>query len=886
MQVKFKNMEGEIPSVQKDENKEILSDSPKEEVQKATVTASQLFDLLGSLREVLSRSTNICVEEREYKSNGYGPKPWVPVIVEEVTSRYSIILVGADRIPYVIKNPLISLKIERIDDLITEIIRAVKETLTNSLRFVREPPSLRMMDQQRIEPEKIGFPYTDLLMSNMDVDLIHNAVHRFLNPTRRRENFNYSDGYVFNGSHIEDALRESYDVSQREMRILADTIEREELRTRKEIPDDVAKPIFSNNVLFEIVMNPFIITSMFDALPRRMRFSSSLVIELQKPDVQLGPIDANTLQKTASVSLTKSMSVTSMFSIDYTPDMSDQISAFIMSLIVPGLIEFDVDLSDINVSDHALRALTGALAKLLFSRNDSQRWNNITHRGARVVEQTIVDACVTANVLAIAPHPGPFPLNRVNPVHNVNLTYFDELVTDGTGKGWREGNVRRYAPHPPDLPYATCCNRQRYVHDIESVDELDQPDRIMHFNAWNVATALSSLLSATNKHGEGKSSYAGIPQIFKLLANRIFDFYAVINEYNALNWYTSLRLSEESMDDIYSDGSEEPTIITINGKTILYLAKSLCKTTSILRRVPYLSQAKAECALARDCVESAMKNHIINEVIRIYEIPDNSFKRSDIVRLILPDEGPLYSHLCLLLDSGLASTIGPFYECIRNSPMYDITMEIANTILNNPIDYGILPSIELATRVCDRSVRALELYAINNRPYTNIGTFEEHAPNDNLSNAVRTQMSFRQMQPLVNTFNLQQTIRDLSTYGVVNLSLPFPYTVDSRKVIDESRDHVLDIMYDAKRPDNNLRHCLKWRACSINITDVERQELRRPDLYILNFSTINRTSIPDRFGRRILMSAIDWLNNLDQEVVNCVYVRTDNVVISSVFERV
>lgn len=859
---------------------------PSETEKRRDTTLEQLFDLLGSLRQVLARSTNICVEEKEYNVNGYGPKSWVPTISDSIPSRFEVVKIGRDKKPYIIRKPIFSSKVLDIDSLLTETYAALERLISLTMVFIREPQTFRMLEQQRVEPESLGFPYSALLDSGIDPDVVNNAVHRFLNPVRRRENHNYSDGFVFTGTAMEDAMRDFFEIAQQEMRVLAASIENEELRTRNGIPDSVRLPSFGNNVLFEVVMNPFILTAMFEHLPRRMHLSAGMILELQKPDVLLGPIDISTLQKAASISVTRATPVTAMFSIDYTPDMSDAIGAFLMTCIVPGLIQLDLHLDDISPSDYPMRALCACFCKVMFACSDSHRWNNVTLRSARIVEQAIVEAGVNAHILEVAPAAGGLPLGRVNAIPQANINDFNGMVTTGNGGGWREGNNRRYAPIDPAVPYAGCCARQRFVHDIEDPSDLDHPDRIMHFNAWRVAATCASFLSSANRHGEDRSSYAGIPQIFRLLSSRIFDFFAVVNHYNAMNWHSSFRLSDASMDALYTDASEEPTVVPMSGKTILYLAKSLCASTRLERRIPYLAQAKAECALARDCAESAVRAHIFDEISRIHDIPANSFRTSERMNFIAPKEGPLAEHLSLLSRVGLASSVGPYYSNLRHTPLVELSLHLSNIVIGNPIDCGLLPSIELGTQIADRTIPTLEQHSRNNLPYTNIGIFEDATTDPHIAGIPRVLVSFPQMSTFLNTYNLQHSIQSFSAKGVVELKLPIPYSVNTNSIIADCDGDLLKVSYDPRRPDNNLRRCLTWTPCNINITDIDHEKIQRPDLYVTNFSTINRVSIPQRYGRQIFSSAIEWLAKLDTEVTRCVYVRTDNVKLVSVFDRI
>ncbi|CAB3258787.1 unnamed protein product [Arctia plantaginis] len=117
-----------------------------------------LFDILGSLRSILARSTNICVEEKEYGANGYGPKPWTPSIQSDVPSRFDVTMVGRDKSPYIIRKPIYSMKIASIDDILNETYGALLHLLNKPMIFLKEPPTMRMLGDQKCEPEAIGIP--------------------------------------------------------------------------------------------------------------------------------------------------------------------------------------------------------------------------------------------------------------------------------------------------------------------------------------------------------------------------------------------------------------------------------------------------------------------------------------------------------------------------------------------------------------------------------------------------------------------------------------------------------------------------------------------------------------------------------------------------------
>ncbi|KAJ8728932.1 hypothetical protein PYW07_006628 [Mythimna separata] len=240
---------------------------------------------------------------------------------------------------------------------------------------------------------------------------------------------------------------------------------------------------------------------------------------------------------------------------------------------------------------------------------------------------------------------------------------------------------------------------------------------------------------------------------------------------------------------------------------------------AVTLRVPYLAQARAECAISRDASESAVKARIFDDISRKYAIPENSFRRSERIEFIAPKEGPLADHLTLLAKSGLSSRVGAFYESVLHNPFTEIMLELADAIVNNPIDYGILPSIELGTQVADRSTPTLERYARNNLPYTNIGIFENEELDPAMARAPRTQLSLQHVTQMFATFNVQHSIRNYSARGVVVLNIPIPFIINTNSIIPECDGEILQVTYDSKRVDNNPRKNLTWRACNINLTE-------------------------------------------------------------------
>ncbi|CAB3241761.1 unnamed protein product [Arctia plantaginis] len=127
----------------------------------------------------------------------------------------------------------------------------------------------------------------------------------------------------------------------------------------------------------------------------------------------------------------------------------------------------------------------------MFAYSENHRWNCYEYEAT---ENALVEAGINARILDYAPGRGGFPLNKVDALPNANIQDLNGLVTNGIGRGWREGVHMRLTAHPPEMPYADCANRQLFVHDIDRVEALEHDDRIQFFNAWGLPTLPAAFL--------------------------------------------------------------------------------------------------------------------------------------------------------------------------------------------------------------------------------------------------------------------------------------------------------------------------------------------------------------------------------------------------------
>lgn len=124
----------------------------------------------------------------------------------------------------------------------------------------------------------------------------------------------------------------------------------------------------------------------------------------------------------------------------------------------------------------------------------------------------------------------------------------------------------------------------------------------------------------------------------------------------------------------------------------------------------------------RDCVETYAREALIREASERYGIQMDHFTRRERAELTHPRTGPLSKILSHIRKSGYASRIGDFSSVSQHLTITEVHMAANRIVLENPLHFGISPSVVLSPRIPRRRMETLRELSNRQSPYTNVFT--------------------------------------------------------------------------------------------------------------------------------------------------------------------
>lgn len=704
--------------LEKEENETKIDEKKDEATNSIDILPTGVIDLLAAIAHLQVRHTEVHVSLGTLKALGYGPKEWKLSIKDSCAQRYIVLRNTEGHDSLVVKDPLFGVSFSNIDGLLDELIRLVREVMSLALIIYKEPESVGFNGAICANPDDLGIPYAAMSSNEIPLEQLQNRMQPFCN-LERDANPNFSRGYIAEGIPLLPTRVRLLDQARQNMRIMRTLIEEQFRYVMDGQLFDKELAALNPSDLLHITANPFGLNRFFDHIPRPMAYSANMLCEILAPEVVMTPMASSQILQLGGQSANRLNTLNSFSNVGYNPTMQPEISAFIISLLCPGYINFSIELDDLGESDPYLSCLAAIFAKMLFSYSDQRRWNSLTENSINVTETAILRAALQASIAntQVRGIQGR-PLDNMIPVRNANLNQLAVVRTTDAGGGWREAGRAVFADRPPMVQYLECQDRPLYVCDIDNLNNV--PDQVIEevYGAWHLRQALYELLASMSRGRAHKTSIAGAEGVFNALSRRLLDFFIEINDYNRKNWYTSLRLTNDHMDRIYEDATEAPCVVPIKGKTILFLFRSLAKNTIQRRRASYLSQVNLECAMARDLIESGAKSTMFERALVRYEIPRNMFTSNDVLSKNEPPEGPLREIFSHIRAAGFGTLVGNYFDPVNDAPMSEIYHEIIELILANAISFGISEEVFMHPSLMRGRREYMRALADAGRPHT------------------------------------------------------------------------------------------------------------------------------------------------------------------------
>lgn len=848
---------------------------------KSDGTYSGLLNAISALRNIMRAAHNFHSEIPEITAIGYGPNDWRIAFDSSYTPCYNTMTIGDEKRVYMLRNQRVNSNFSNFDEFILTRMASLESLVPELLTLFREPPPVFMDGITGIDPADLGFPFAGMCEGNTDYEIISRAISPYCRPTREK-NPHYSTVSVLSGFNLSNAQRQVIHIARDEMKHMRRTINIFIDYTTDGAGDDALPPPVTQNMLFDISACPYHLNLMFDKLPRGLALCHALTVGALNVDAELEVISPGTMCTLASVSATRATAASDLINVSFSPSMVDAINAWILSLLSPGLVAFDLDFGDLDHDAVHIRAIAGLAAKLLLSYHVSERWCNITEQGIHVAESAIVSAGSRSRILEyIGGGDCNFPMDNYKPIKPGPLRYA-ELCTRNDGNGWMNGPFCRMAMHPEENIYPACTLRQKHVHDFDDLRS-SRADRLeSESNLWQTGSAVVGYVRALANGTDTAGAYSGMSMLMITCVTRIFQGFAVVNDFNRKNWYTGFRPTEALMEDPFHDGSGEKVIVTMSGKTLLYLLKSFSFKLKLVRKNDIYQQLKAECAITRDCVDTLIRQEMFDRILSRYQIPRELYRSSEVIQLIAPKSGPIRQHIDLCLKSALSSRILDYYSFVSNLPMVDPLRTLITVVIENPAVFGASEHTLMYARLRKIRLEGLKELAKRSLPYMNVADPEDIDPDGLLEPTL--DVGVAQLSNLITKYSTHTTLSESARDRIIRLNFPLPLRMEKSMVVVEGNIPV-EVDYAKTKLHHNFRENVTFHPTTLQVVDINESDLRKPDLYLKNFSNLELMYIPRETACALMMPLEGWLCNISQYVDRRTMVRTDLVRVTNIFER-
>ena len=267
--------------------------------------------------------------------------------------------------------------------------------------------------------------------------------------------------------------------------------------------------------------------------------------------------------------------------------------------------------------------------------------------------------------------------------------------------------------------------------------------------------------------------------------------------------------------------------VYINGRTILYILKSLDEKSLGPRRMPYLTQLHLECGLMRDCIETYARERLLIQIADTYGIDLTQYTSKERAEMTHPRDGPLAKILRHIRGSGYSSRIGDFSSIAEQLTLTDGYIMANQIVIDNPLHFGISTSVIMHPKIPRRRVEALRELSRRQLPYTNVFVPDQ---DDHVRGAPR-ELHLNALQNMVVSYSAKEDLREQTIERPIRLMLPAPFTIITGS-LSGAHDHPFEVAYQSINRRNTLRDAVTIAKRSFCVMPIDADLLSRPDIYL------------------------------------------------------
>lgn len=585
-----------------------IKEQPDTNKSDATIQLGELIDVIGKLRVVLTRQINLSFTSSSVPLEALSSRCEIRMFeIPSVESQFNVWVDVPNNERYVINQVQPGLSFSNADEYLSAILMDLESEVKKSSTYILEPSRVNTIGAGRnYPPQSLGIPLEFFHLAGVLDDNARHAIAELCseqNVYQRVSSFVLTNTFEYGPRAVcRDALM-AY--AQRNgpanATLMQNVIACANSTFRKQIVN--LKKIDEFTTLY-----PFPLYNMasapFDDFPRggySLRYET--VGTLSGFDIRLDPISSADLFKSSNTSVTKIGYLNDLATTTFDEGMGVEISALMMSYVLPREILLEIDLSDIRADQVDLRGITGLLCMGLFMYDEGGSFCNLTRNSMITIQNAIVEYGSSKQALRRIEPPArePFALSNYSYANNPNNTSLRYLQVIH-GMSGLNCSRRDLANDEMMTCYPDCSRRMNYA--INYANYLDYSRDVLDTSQWPIAAAVRDFVS---KCVGGNS----LLPYFQAIFSRLQNFFVCLNQHLSVYWYNTFRNSNatQALRNISSEG--KAIVATIRGKTILHLARSLTGHP-LTPKHSILDRLKIECGLAIEIIEFASRLRAVN----------------------------------------------------------------------------------------------------------------------------------------------------------------------------------------------------------------------------------------------------------------------------------
>lgn len=532
-----------------------------------------IFERLFNLHEIVSRGYNIQVDYSNVNISNYGPKEFMPRIVEKERQYYKVITIGDMKQPYLKLEPLLTDTFTNIEEFLLYNLKIFELVLDLGKDILKEPPKLITSRGMLYDSNYQGVPLSELEIAlNRSIDLV-NYFATFSKPQD-------TDVTVTEVKKVNCLMPESIGVLRNTyFRLLLKS--KDDIRNRfivqyERTLDYSALPkvpkVLTPGIYLAPIVSPFNLNSIFSLMPLGVELSYLFICKLLRPRITLTPVPQSVILTNTCSNIFKSSVMTNLNNVGMSHNWDAMLFSYFSCFLYPGIVIFDIDFEDFKDTDGTMFIIC-LMCKLLFMWNDEIRWTNLNYESRLQIDVTIIRFLENEGLIRrINPNQDRIAgdYNQYAPNGRYKGDHYNFLKTQSNGMGWM--NAGKKILKDDISIYPNCATRQLFFNDRDNT-RMDESNHVTPDIMSNTTyAAINEILNAL----QSKPAYRELSAYFAICTTRIYEFFSSFNEYNRLNWYTGLRISdrEYTKKEIMRNSMKT---MTISLKCISYMFKCMCK---------------------------------------------------------------------------------------------------------------------------------------------------------------------------------------------------------------------------------------------------------------------------------------------------------------------